>query len=103
MNMCGMDIPDETPRETLGEPSPGDVLSLPRPVAGMQAGWYIILHIEQNDSAAVQLCRCNHFPLRDDFLPDRFCVTNVYNLCAFRRTGLRVPMESLRENLRERA
>jgi hypothetical protein len=87
---------NEYRNESRNEPAPGDVLGLTRPLDGMEPGWYIILHIED---AAVQLCRCNHFPLKDDILPDRLRVTNVYNLCAFRRTGLRVPMESSRESV----
>jgi hypothetical protein len=80
--------------ERQNTPEPGDVLQLRRDLDGMRPGWYTILLIHD---ASVQLCRSDDCPLSDDILPHCFCSTNIYNLCAFNRTGLRIPMESLRE------
>ena len=82
--------------ERLNEPVAGDVLQLRRELDRLKPGWYIVLVIHD---ASVQLCRSEDFPLTDEIKPESFCSTNVYNLCAFNGTGLRIPMESLRERI----
>jgi len=82
--------------ECLNEPVAGDVLQLRQAFDRMKPGWYIILVIY---GASAQLCRSEGFPLADAIMPESFYSTNVYNLCAFNWTGLRIPMESLRERI----
>lgn len=78
------------------EHTAGDVLLLHSEVDGMIPGWYTILVIHD---AKVHLSRTNSLPRPGEILPGALCSTNIYNLCAFSRAGLRIPMESQHEGV----
>ena len=81
-------------REEVADNQAGDLYYLDRPFNNLRLGWYVIVLLHD---ASVHLWYSADFPLRDEIDSDLLFRTNVYNLCAFKKTNLRIRMNSRME------